>query len=98
MAILRSPATAVPENALAGQIRVYPNPAREMVWIDLSSFNGRVQRIEMMNATGQQVMQPVSNPVQKIQKLDLESLPGGIYFVRLSTDKGIFTKKIIIKD
>ncbi len=98
MTIERSPSSAVRENALTSQIRVYPNPAREHVRVDLDAFSGKLQKIEMVDATGQQVISPMLSPAGKSVDLSVSSLPEGIYFVRLYTDQGMLIRKIIIKN
>ncbi len=98
MTITSSPSSAVKENALTSQIRVYPNPARERVMIDLDAFNGKMQKIELVDATGHQVISPVLSPSGKSVDLSLNDLSEGVYFVRMYTDKGIITRKIIIKN
>jgi hypothetical protein len=98
MNVSRSPSTSVKDNELADLIRVYPNPAHDMIWIDLSAFHGGVDQIELVNAEGQQVISPVEDPLGKTIKVSVENLPGGLYFLKLHTDKGIITKKTIIKD
>jgi hypothetical protein len=98
MTIERSPSSAVKENALTSLIRVYPNPAREHVMVDLGGFTGKLQKIELVDPTGHQVINPVLSPSGKSIDLSLNSLPEGIYFVRLFTDNGIITRKIIVKN
>jgi hypothetical protein len=98
MTIERSPSSAVKENEFTSQIRVYPNPAREHVMIDLDGFNGKLQKIEMSDATGQQVISPLLSPAGKSVDLSVNNLSEGIYFVRIYSDKGILTRKIIIKN
>jgi hypothetical protein len=98
MTIERSPSSAVKENVLTSQISVYPNPAREHVMIDLSAFSGSLQKIELVDATGHQVISPVLSPSGKSVDLSLNNLSEGIYFVRVYTDKGIVTKKLIIRN
>jgi hypothetical protein len=95
--ISRSTPSAVINQAASDLVRVYPNPARDHVWIDLSKFNGQVQQIELLDATGQQVIHRLWSPADKSVNLDLNTISEGIYFVRLYTDKGLLTKKIIIK-
>ncbi len=97
MTIERSPSTAV-KDAFTSQIRVYPNPAREHVFIDLNAFSGKLQKIELVDATGQQVINAVDSPAGKYVDLPLNNLSDGIYFVRLYTDMGIVTRKIIIEN
>jgi hypothetical protein len=98
MTISRSPASALTDNDVSNLIHIYPNPAIDHVWIDLTGFNGQVNKIEVINGKGQHVLEPLINPVEKSFNMDLKNLPGGIYLIRLNTDKGILSKKIIIKD
>jgi hypothetical protein len=96
--ISRSPATPVVENETAGLIRVYPNPASEDIWIELKAFTGKVHQIELLNASGQQLLRKVAEPDVTLVKLPVEDLPGGVYYVNLYTDSGLFTRKIVIKN
>lgn len=98
MTIERSPSTGVKENASTGMIRVYPNPAREHVMVDLGTFSGKMQKIELVDAAGQQVMSPLLAPAGKSVDLPVNSLAEGVYFIRMYTDKGILTRKIIIRN
>jgi hypothetical protein len=98
MTVERSPSSGLKDNAFTSQIRVYPNPAREHVMIGLDAFNGVMQKIEVLDATGHQVISPVLSPSGKSVDLSVNNLSEGIYFVRMYTDKGIVTRKIIIKN
>ena len=79
------------------QVRLYPNPARDYFMIDLSSFNGNAEEIQLMNVLGKNVtgLIPV-NHNQKV-KVPVENLPEGIYFIRLQTDKGMISREIVIR-
>jgi hypothetical protein len=98
MTIERAPASAVKDNAITSRIRVYPNPAREHVMVDLDAFSGHLQKIELVDATGQQVISPVLSPSGNSVDISLANLSEGVYFVRMYTDKGIVTRKIILKN
>ncbi len=78
-------------------MRVYPNPAIEVVHIDLSGFDGKVLSLELLDAVGKvfQTMQ-VSQSDTKIS-IPLNSLTNGVYFVKLQTSKGLVTKRIVVR-
>ncbi len=71
------------------QFNMYPNPANDQVTIDgFAAHKG-----EMYNSLGQKVSLENSNQ----DVLDVSSLPSGVYLVQLSTEKGIRTKRLIIR-
>ena len=75
-------------------IRIYPNPAEKILYIQSDDlFEDRVQ-IQMTNALGQSVLQRVSHN-SKIVKLDLSAMTPGIYILSLSVGDKVFTKKIV---
>jgi hypothetical protein len=84
------PAVGIPEVS-GGSIMIYPNPANEVVNVK-SDFN--ISRIEVLNFIGQTVYSTTVN--SKIVKINTSSLQAGVYFVRVTTSKGIRTVKITI--
>ncbi len=71
-----------------GLVSVYPNPFKNELNID-SKLN--LKNIEIYNAAGQKVLQ------SKEKSISTQSLKTGVYFVKIQTDKGIETIKIIKK-
>ncbi len=75
---------------LAETIRVYPNPSFDLVHID--NFNDlAIERISLYDISGR-LVKTLAND---LQKLDVGSLPSGLYFLKIQTDKGELTKKIM---
>jgi hypothetical protein len=72
-------------------LRVYPNPTTG----ELRMENGewRIMNVEVYDVFGRNV----SNLKSQIsnQKIDISPLATGVYFLRIQTDKGVVTKKII---
>lgn len=69
-------------------IRISPNPASE--YINIGSVKGNVCVIDV---NGRMVMQLNENP----QKLNVSSLPEGVYMIRINSNDGIFNGKFIKK-
>lgn len=76
----------------------YPNPATGQVTIDLAFDQKTNIRVDFLNLVGQQVKETsefVGNELQKT--IDLNDLPSGIYFIKVTTVEGSsFSKKLII--
>jgi endonuclease I len=68
---------------------IYPNPAREEVFVRTSLKN---YDLEISNLQGK-VLESYANAPQIIS---LENLPSGLYLVRLKTESGMITKKLVI--
>jgi hypothetical protein len=77
---------------LAAQIKIYPNPTsgelrvtnNELGMGNIKIFDlvGRMQRVESRKAAGE-IM------------LDVSHLPSGVYFLKIETEKGVITQKVI---
>lgn len=69
-------------------VRVYPNPAKDCIRIDGAKS---VRELSIYDATGRQVLQQeLPQPT-----VDMTGLQAGIYLLRLTTDVGVSTHKII---
>ena len=75
-------------NSQLENISIYPNPVKEVLNIETDS---PVNEIEIYNTLGVLVMKH-QNPNNQI---NISSLPNGLLFVKIFTDKGINTNKII---
>ena len=76
------------------QITVYPNPTTGELNIQSSTF--KVQGVEIYDVQGRKVYEDSnSSDLTVLRSYDLTVFPAGIYFVRIATEQGIVTKKII---
>ncbi len=73
-------------------LSLYPNPASEEITIELS---GELigSTLSVMNIEGQELI--TCPGIAHKTKIDIRTLPNGVYFVRLTNDKTIKTGKII---
>ncbi|NBC84448.1 MAG: T9SS type A sorting domain-containing protein, partial [Bacteroidetes bacterium] len=70
---------------------IYPNPVNEYVNITSPEL---IQTIEVYNIIGNKVM--TSNPAKSEYRLNVQSLPAGTYFIKVSSASGAALKKITI--
>lgn len=89
--VIDVPVSAKPNEDLAN-IRIYPNPAESYVIIDMgtqhfdriifSDINGRTTRDIKINSPR--------------ERIELNGLPKGLYFINISGEKGNIVKKLIV--
>ncbi len=74
--------------------KIIPNPAVDIVQIEI--FNGRYQqsKLEIYNQTGKRVRQ-MPEVYDKMQ-IDINGLPSGVYFIKLVSEKGIGVEKFVV--
>jgi hypothetical protein len=88
--------TGLAERTVADIIGVYPNPAKDQLNIDLSSYHGQLNRISLVNLQGQIVYMD-SQPVQKDKmNISLSGLAAGIYTLQLQSGDKVINKKIVV--
>ena len=74
------------DNAAAIDINIYPNPASEVINIAAEG----VRLVEMLDVNGRVVLESRIGGA-----IDLSSLASGVYMVRVTTDAGVSTEKVV---
>ena len=70
-------------NKLSGvQLHVYPNPAKDQLFVDYSGWAQAPQQLRLLTAQGQ-LLEVRSNLADQPVVLDCSSLPEGVYYVQL---------------
>ncbi|WP_026777953.1 glycosyl hydrolase [Polaribacter sp. Hel_I_88] len=72
----------------ANSIRVYPNPAKNILNIDLEI---NLTKVEVYSVIGKKMKQFTSN----LDKVNVEDLTSGLYLIKFISDKGSYTTKFI---
>jgi hypothetical protein len=82
------------KNEDANQLKVFPNPANEMLNINLQ--NSAIENCTLTNALGQIVYSSANeiNVNHKIQ-LNISNLNQGVYFVKVRAGNGSYNAKFI---
>lgn len=85
---------AVEGEDLSAYLRVYPNPASQQITIDGSGLD--IRRVEILNLYGGRVYDS-GNMNNQTCLLSVESWASGMYFARVTTDKGVHTLKFVVR-
>lgn len=72
------------------QIQLYPNPVTDILYL---SADSRIDKVEILSINGQ-ILKRIDNNVTSI---DLSSLSKGVYLVKIETDFGVISGRIIKK-
>jgi hypothetical protein len=67
---------------------IYPNPARDQLWIDVQSG---LKRVEIFDFNGKLILEKTP----EFNSVDLGELPSGHYLIRLYSDSGMTVKKLL---
>ncbi|HOF16631.1 MAG TPA: thiol protease/hemagglutinin PrtT [Bacteroidales bacterium] len=89
MSISRVAVNAIEDVELESQLSIFPNPASSELRIKSEGL--KINSIEIIDLTGKVVL--VSNKTE----INVLNLSDGTYFVNIHSDKGILTKKLIVK-
>ena len=85
-------ANSISENSL-DMVSIYPNPTKNNFTIDLEGMNSIVESIEVTDLRGRQIIR-LTNVTSK-PVIELLNEPAGIYLVKLKSNFGNYTKKVV---
>jgi len=83
-----NPILAVDDNEFKGVFELYPNPVTNIV---LVSTQEKINEIQIFDVTGKQVLVVKDSSTN----IDVSQLKPSIYILKIITDKGVSTKKLI---
>ena len=91
-----SPVTGVQPQENLNEVHIYPNPASDFVYVDLSGLNGENQ-IMILNTLGQPVKNIKSHDSSQVN-ININDLTEGIYLVVVQNDNGLISNtKLVVK-
>jgi hypothetical protein len=73
--------------AFAKAVSLYPNPAKNLINI---TGTDSILKLELINLSGQSI-----KSLQPLNSVSLEGIANGMYFIKITTDKGMETLPII---
>ena len=76
------------------EVKVFPNPATNEIYLDLSSLEShiavRVKNVLLFNVSGIHFPAPVISASGDLLKMDIQKLPAGFYFGQLHFDDNVW--------
>jgi len=80
----------------SADISVYPNPAKEKLYYDISELNTDIQSFKLTDMAGKVILS--QSDVADKKQLDIGHLSKGVYFMNFHHKEGIYRKKVVISD
>ena len=87
--------TAVEELSLANPIKVYPNPVKDILTLDLSETNHSLTEISIYSPVGARVF--YTKNTSGLKEIDMSTLTTGIYYLVLKDKSGSSYSQRIVK-
>ena len=89
---------SVDEDFLNGTLSIYPNPTRGLFNVEFATASATDVEISIVNMVGQ----VISNEVVTVNGLynnqfDLSNESAGVYFIKFTTEEGVFTERITVE-
>lgn len=75
---------------------IYPNPTASAITIDLGAQTN-LRTVGVYSISGQQLLSETVNAATSTHSMNLERLATGVYLVKITTDSGTFTERLIKK-
>lgn len=78
-------------------INVFPNPASDLIAIQIGNIIGYDYKVELFDLTGRLIESSKINKGQTIAYFDVETLYSGTYLIRITNGNNSETKKVVIQ-
>jgi hypothetical protein len=89
-------ALGITNYALANNVHIYPNPANDVLNIDLNGLSKTETNIEILNTLGQVVYQTKS--LNQHLVINTSELAGGVYMVNIKQNNNVIAVKKVVID
>lgn len=83
------------ENPLNTFLKLYPNPIESELKIDLTGYSTKNYKVTIFTTEGKFINS--YNFTETISTINLEAYKSGVYLLKLVTEKGVITKRIVKK-
>jgi hypothetical protein len=83
---------SVDDSFLNSQVKIYPNPATDKIYLDLGKLQNNLTNINIFNSMGQSIRTETNMD----NEIDLSNLPYGQYFIELQFGDNRLIKIVII--
>ena len=88
--------TNLDDEILSRNLSIYPNPAHHSFTVGINNSANYLESVELLDMTGKLVQRRSGLHRQEVRFSRID-LPAGLYLVRVQAEKGVTTRKIMIK-
>ena len=81
---------------LAVPLKLYPNPASDILYYSINDNAGMLQKIKLINLAGQVVLENSINNSIPSGSISVNNIERGTYMVEIITDKFQYTRQIVL--
>ncbi|MCB0549102.1 MAG: HYR domain-containing protein, partial [Phaeodactylibacter sp.] len=92
------PGARAAEASTGLDLTLYPNPARDEIYLGLDAFLGRPVSLSVYNKLGQLVMMEAGTVDTPVQEVRVGDLPAGVYLMQVRSGEVMLAKKFMIQD
>jgi hypothetical protein len=85
------------DNPSLNALRIYPNPVKDVLHLDLTSFIGNFNQIQIVNLEGKQVLNVFKVPCGQEYTIPIDNLTDGLYFLQMRTATGLYSRKFVLR-
>ncbi len=91
--------TGIIESADDIELSIYPNPAENVLNVELNSHSERVSKITIVNLLGQTMIEKVGleDSGKQLYQFNLSNLTNGLYIIKIQSENELLMKKQFIK-
>lgn len=88
----------VQDSDIANTLSIYPNPNNGQFTVSFSFAEQKDATVELLDVSGRTISAVnLENVLTFKQELGSSELANGVYFVRISTEEGVVTRKIVVQ-
>ncbi len=88
--------TSTEEPIWAREVRIFPNPATEVLTVEMPTLLNNAVRFSFVNVTGQTVLTQVQQS-NSLTRLDISDLATGLYLLKMQTEDEVLVRKVMVE-
>ena len=86
--------TGIDQTAFSQSVKLYPNPARDVVYVKFLEHTSKAAHLQVLNMQGKLMLEKKLE--ERLSNLDVGSFSSGLYLVKLVSGDDIIVKKLIL--
>lgn len=90
--------TAIDEKELAKEFKVYPNPAKGLLMVEIRDPSFELKSMKLFNADGRELVSKRFNNAPANFKLDMSIYSKGVYILQLNGTSGVINRRVMVGD